>query len=226
MKQIDLELTDPKEILFRPGQFISFDVPDSRSGRIVTRPYSIASSPTSPDRISLLLNLVIGGPGSTYLFNLREGDHTQFVGPAGNFYLREDPSRNLLFVATGTGIAPIRAMLLAYSERSTRQRATLFWGLRSQRDLYYQDELTLLTSRHPELSFTTTLSRPEPGWTGATGRVTKLVEEEVVDVEQLAVYLCGSSTMIKEVTGIIRTKGLCPIFREQYFVDVGGSGSG
>ncbi len=223
VRQIDLQLIEPAEIAFKAGQFVSFEVPDVRTGRTVTRPYSIASAPGSPHKISLLLNVVSGGPGSTYLFGLHEGDTTTFAGPAGNFYLRDDPTRELLFVATGTGVAPIRSMLLANAERPNPSRATLFWGLRSQRDLYYQDELARLGIEHSGGLFITTLSRPQPGWVGVTGRVTNLVQQHIKDVKQLAVYLCGNSGMIKEVTGIIQAKGLCPIFREKYYDDAGGS---
>lgn len=217
VRQIDLELVEPKEINFRAGQFVSFEVPDPRTGRTVTRPYSIASSPNPPGKISLLLNLIPEGPGSTYLFGLREGDSTSFAGPAGNFFLRDDLTRDLLFVVTGTGVAPIRSMLLAYAERPVAQKATLLWGLRSQRDLYYQDDFAELKKRHPEFVFVTTLSRPEAGWIGMTGRVTQVIEPYVLDVRRLAVYLCGSNAMIKQVTSIIQAKGLCPVFREKYY---------
>ena len=224
VRQIDFLLLEPPEIRFKAGQFVSFEVPDARTGRTVTRPYSIVSSPSSVQQISLLLNLVPHGPGSTYLFGLREGDQTGFAGPVGNFYLRDDPTRELLFVATGTGIAPIRSMLLANAERAVPSRTTLFWGLRSQQDLYYEDELSRLSRERPEHSHVITLSRPEPGWTGASGRVTTLVAREIKDVKQLAVYLCGNSGMITEVTRIIQGKGLCPIFREKYYDDAGVEG--
>jgi CDP-4-dehydro-6-deoxyglucose reductase len=216
VRQIDLQLIEPSEIRFRAGQFVSFEVADARTGRIVTRPYSIASSPSSAQRISLLLNLVPQGPGSTYLFGLKEGDHTSFTGPAGNFYLRDDPGRDLVFVATGTGIAPLRSMLLANSERPQPTRSRLFWGLRSQRDLYYEDDLARLS---PGSSSCITLSRPGPAWAGSSGRVTTLIEREVQDVTRSAVYLCGNSGMITDVTRIIQAKGLCPIFREKYYDD-------
>jgi NAD(P)H-flavin reductase len=222
IRQIDFRLLEPPEIHYRAGQFISFEVPDARTGRTVTRPYSIASAPRARDTISLLLNFVQGGPGSTYLFGLREGDTTTFAGPAGNFYLREDPERDLLFVATGTGIAPIRSMLLANAERPVPRPAILFWGLRGQRDLYYQDDLEHLSRQVRGSSMVITLSQPQSGWTGPTGRVTNLVEQHVEDVKKLAVYVCGNNTMIKEVTGIIQRKGLCPIFREKYYDDVAG----
>ena len=142
----------------------------------LTRPYSIASPPSSPHRITLVLNLVSGGPGSTYLYGLREGDTTSFKGPAGSFFLRDDVTRHLFFVATGTGIAPFRSMLLAQLERATGQPLTLFWGLRNHRDLYYQEELTEWAARYPQFSFVTTLSQPEEDWSGANGRVTTLVK--------------------------------------------------
>lgn len=219
VRQVDFGLIEPPEIRFKAGQFVSFEVPDARTGRTVTRPYSIVSSPSSLHMVSLLLNLVPHGPGSTYLFGLREGDETRFSGPAGNFYLRDDPRRDLLLVATGTGIAPIRSMLLANADRPQPSRTTLFWGLRSQRDLYYGDELARMSRDLPGSSHVITLSRPEPGWQGPSGRVTTLIEREVHDVKRFAVYLCGNSGMITDVTRIIQAKGLCPIFREKYYDD-------
>ncbi|MDF2458662.1 MAG: putative reductase, partial [Nitrospira sp.] len=109
--------------------------------------------------------------------------------------------------------------LLANAERPLSSRTTVFWGLRSQHDLYYEDELSRLSRERPEHSHVITLSRPEPGWAGASGRVTTLIARQIQDVKQLAVYLCGNSGMITEVTRIIQAKGLCPIFREKYYDD-------
>ncbi len=219
VRRLDLRLREPKTITFKPGQFISFEVPHPRTGRMVTRPYSVASSSTRSEVITLLFNLVPGGPGSAYLFSLKAGEETRFKGPAGHFYLREDPGRGLLFVATGTGIAPIRSMMLANAERPDPRPTTLFWGLRSQRDLYHQEELAELTRRMPTLEAITTLSRPDPGWSGKFGRVLRLVEERIESVKHLAVYLCGNSAMIADVSALLRKKGLCPIYREQYYDD-------
>jgi NAD(P)H-flavin reductase len=221
VREIELRLLDPKEIRFKPGQFVSFEVKKEGFPQPVTRPYSIASPPSHTERILLLLNLVPGGPGSTYLFGLREGDRTQFKGPAGAFYFRQDSPRDVLFVATGTGIAPIRSMMFHQLEREAAQSVTLFWGLRSQRDLYYEDELAALAKTHPKFSFVMTLSRPEPGWPGMTGRVTRLVEERITSVKNLAVYLCGNNGMLKDVTAVLSQKGLCPIYREKYYDDAG-----
>jgi NAD(P)H-flavin reductase len=104
-------------------------------------------------------------------------------------------------------------------ERSTSQSVTLFWGLRSQRDLYLQYELKELELAYPKFSSVTTLSRPEPEWEGAKGRVTALIDQRISSVTNLAVYLCGGSGMIKDVTAMLNVKGLCPIYREKYYDD-------
>ncbi len=217
VREIELRLIEPPQIGFKAGQFLSFEVGRDALNRTIVRPYSITSPPSRRERVLLVLNLVQGGPGSTYLFSLRAGDETQFKGPTGAFYLRDDPARDLLFVATGTGIAPLRSMLYALSEQGFPRPVTLYWGLRSQRDLYYQDELEALTRAHPNFSYITTLSRPEDGWTGERGRVTPLLEARVTSVQNLAVYLCGNDGMIKDVTQIIQKRGLCPIYREKYY---------
>ena len=221
VRQLDLRLIEPKTINFKSGQFISFEMPHPRTGRLVTRAYSIASQPSQSDAVTLLFNLVPGGPGSGFLFHLEGGDKTHFKGPAGHFYLRDDPGRELLFIASGTGIAPIRSMMLANAERLDTRAATLFWGLRSQRDLYYQEDLAELARRNPAFTAITTLSRPEPGWSGERGRVLRLIEERISSVKNLAVYLCGNSAMIADATSLLQKKGLCPIYREKYYDDTG-----
>lgn len=221
VREVEVTLLDPPEISFKPGQFISFEVARKGFPLPAVRPYSIASPPRERHRLTLVFNLVPGGPGSTYLFSLREGDRTTFKGPAGSFYLKDEATRDLLFVATATGIAPIRSMIMAQLERGTPQAVTLFWGLRSQRDLYYQEEFAALAQQFPQFSFITTLSRPEEGWAGLSGRVTSLVRERVSSVKNLAVYLCGNSGMIQEVTALIQARGLCPIHKEKYYDDRG-----
>lgn len=217
VREIELRLREPPAIAFKAGQFVSFEVGRDALNRTIVRPYSIASPPSQRERVLLLLNLVQGGPGSTYLFSLRVGEETQFKGTTGAFYLRDDPARDILFVATATGIAPLRSMLYALSERGFPRPVTLYWGLRSQRDLYYQDELEALARAHPNFSFIATLSRPEDGWTSERGRVTPLVEARIASVQNLAVYLCGNEGMIKDVTAVLQKKGLCPIYREKYY---------
>jgi NAD(P)H-flavin reductase len=197
---------------------VSFEIERPGHRFPATRAYSIASSPSNRRAIELVLNHVPGGPGSGYLFGLRDGDATTFTGPVGAFTLR-DGQRDLLFVATGTGIAPFRSMLWSLADAASRRRVTLYWGLRSEPDLYYQDELYALRERLPNFSFITTLSQPVGAWRGAVGRVSPLVDRDVSDVANLEVFLCGNAAMIHDVRAIVRNKGLCPIRTEQYYDD-------
>ena len=218
VRQIELALTDPAEIAFAAGQFVSFEVSAPEWPYPITRSYSIASSPSDRSRIDLLLNRVPGGRMSSHLFGLRPGDRSRFRGPIGTFCLGSN-ERDLLFVATGTGIAPIRSMLLSLASHNSSRHITLFWGLRTRQDMYYQQELAGLRDRLPAFSYVTTLSRPDDEWTGACGTVTRLVESRIATVANLDAYVCGSQAMIKDVTAALNRKGLCPVHREQYYRD-------
>lgn len=215
VRVLTLELSEPPEMHFLAGQFISFSVPKPGVARPLTRPYSIVSSPANGREIELLFNYVPEGPGSTFLYALQDDDRVEFRGPAGTFVLHDYPDRELLLVATDTGIAPLRSILLARLPSPTP--VTLFWGLRSERDLYYQDELHALAARHPEFSFSMLLSHPSPDWLGKVGRVEQAVESWLTRVDNLAVYVCGNSSMIAAVVSAVKARGTCPIHREQYY---------
>jgi len=217
VRELELSLIDPQSIEFKAGQWISLDVWHPRMRQHVQRQYSIASPPSQAQQITLLFNRVPDGPGSSYLFSLHEGDPLKFQGPNGSFFLQENPGRDLVFVATGTGIAPFRSMLDTFLEQPEAGTLTLYWGLRSQRDLYFQSALETLTQWHPHFSFVTTLSRPENSWNGSIGRVTKLVENQISSVSNVTFFLCGNGGMIRDTTEIVRKKGLCPIRTEQYY---------
>ena len=134
VRQIGLTLVDPPGIRFDAGQFVSFEIDRAGSPFPATRPYSIASSPRERTSIELAFNRVPEGPGSSYLFGLQNGDNTTFKGPVGSFTLR-DNERDVLFVATGTGIAPIRSMLRTLADAGSTRRINLYRGLRSERDV-------------------------------------------------------------------------------------------
>jgi CDP-4-dehydro-6-deoxyglucose reductase, E3 len=221
VRELELSLIAPELIEFKAGQWISLDVWHPRLKQHVPRQYSIASPPSQCHQINLLFNRVPDGPGSNHLFSLHEGDPVTFQGPNGSFYLQEQPGRDLVFVATGTGIAPFRSMLSTFLEQPQAGTLMLFWGLRSQRDLYYQNELEILVQQHQNFGFITTLSRPENGWKGSTGRVTTLVEINMASVSNVTFFLCGNGGMIRDVTTIVRKKGLCPIRTEQYYDEPG-----
>lgn len=217
VREVTFALREPATVSFKAGQYLYLVVPPSGDHLQTKRAYSLCSSPGGQQSITLLANLVRGGAGSTYFFALAEGDHVQMHGPSGHFTVDETTPRDYLFVATGTGIAPIRSMILATSERAPTKPMLLIWGLRSDRDLYYQDEFAELTRQQPHFRCVTTLSQPTDRWTGAIGRVTAVLPRLVTTARNLDVYLCGSQAMINEVKTAFRTIGLCPIHIEKFY---------
>ena len=216
VRELTLRLIDPSKFHFAPGQSVSFSIPTNEEAQFAIRYYSLASPPSQPDKLVLLLSNADRGTSPNYLFTRKEGEEVQFEGPDGSFCLHEDRKRHILFVATGTGIAPCRSMLFTLFEQSFDKKITLFWGLRRESDVFYHQELEDLASRYPNFSFVIVLSQSQATWSGAKGRVTQLVEQ-IPSMEKLAVYVCGNKTMVSEVTHILRKKGDFPIYREKFY---------
>jgi len=133
-----LFLRVPGGIAFRPGQFISCLLPIG--GERLIRPYSIASSPEDGEHLELLIDRVPGGPGSNHLFDLSPGARLDFTGPWGTFLLDRAPEAEAVFVALGTGIAPIRPMLRRAVAGATHPLTLLYATARP----IYHDELAAL----------------------------------------------------------------------------------
>jgi len=132
-------------IAFRPGQFISCLLPVG--GETLIRPYSLASSPEEDD-LEICLNLVPGGLGSPYLLTLPVGAPVRFTGPWGTFVLDRAPEAEAVFIADGTGIAPIRPMLRRALATATRHPLRLLYGAESRERLLYRSELEAMAREH------------------------------------------------------------------------------
>ncbi len=171
---------------------------EPKDGHEVTRAYSIASAPRGDNRFDLCLNRVPEGFFSNYLCSLPEGEAVKFHGPHGHFVLRH-PVRDSLFIGTGTGIAPLRAMLhwlLADPARHQGHEFTLIFGVRYQKDLYYNQEFLALAHEHPNFHYLPTLSRDNPGWTGARGYVQEHVRRLAHGRTDIDAYICGLRDMV------------------------------
>jgi len=131
------DLLEPKEIIFKPGQYIMLKVPSEKG--LVSRLYSIASRNIVKNSFELIVEIVPGGLASNYLFSLSEKTEVVFQGPAGMFGLKEN-DRSKIFLVTGTGIAPIRSMLNSKFE-TQNPKYFLFWGQKNYKDVYLFDEL-------------------------------------------------------------------------------------
>jgi NAD(P)H-flavin reductase len=143
------------------------------------------------------------------------GAELQVSGPHGSFLLQHEPERTLLFIGTGTGIAPLWSMMATLLAESCSQSMTLLWGLRSESDRYYLQELEAWKSRHENFSYVLTLSQPSSTWKGNKGRVTELLQE-LTTVKDSAAYVCGNRAMVKEAMDLLKKKGAGVIYRERH----------
>jgi len=164
---------------FVPGQFVSMVAVDA-NGKEQTRAYSIASAP-SGNRFDLCLNRVEGGFFSNKLCDMEPGQSIQFYGPNGFFTLRQ-PLTDSIFIATGTGIAPMRGFIQHFfpasgEDRSEGSRIWLVYGTRYETGLYYHEYFEKLAAEHRNFHYLPTLSRPHDGWQGLRGYVQDHVAE-------------------------------------------------
>jgi ferredoxin-NADP reductase len=196
-----------QELPFTPGQFVS--VIDRNEGKPITRAYSIAS-PRGGNRFSLCLNRVPDGLVSPYLFGLHPGDEVEMGEPLGYFTLRH-PGHRVVFIATGTGIAPFRSMLLDHLPR-TQPHVTLLFGVRYEHGLLYRAEFEELDRKFPSFRFLPTVTRPTESWKGLTGRVQAHLDEAIAlrtpdDLEITDVYICGLKEMVDDVRQELKNRG-------------------
>ncbi len=202
-KHFEFEVLGPKPFQFTAGQFVSLYV--QRDGAEDNRAYSIASAPDA-NRFDLCLNRVPCGYFSNYLCDLAPGATIDFEGPFGFFTASPSP-RDSVFVATGTGIAPIRGILQGLLSRNCEQNLWLIFGVRYANTILYRPEFEALASRHPNFRFWPTLSRPEADWSGRRGHVQEHVERLVAEHPDLQVYLCGLKAMVDDVRQRLKARG-------------------
>ncbi|MBI3577278.1 hypothetical protein HY086_04535 [Candidatus Gottesmanbacteria bacterium] len=209
------ELKEPSSIDFIAGQYVVFQIGPPK----LRHTLSITSPPQEPNRIEVLQSIAPHGEGSKWLTSLKEGDSVQFLGPVGKFTLQKTTPKQKVFVATGCGIAPLRSMLADYLGFSGGVPVVLYWGLRFESDLFWQEELAALAAAHSNFHYFVTLSKPTDGWRGMKGRVTDHVVDHVPGLLESEFYLCGNREMIVEVRKQLMDAGVAgeQIFTETFF---------
>jgi Na+-transporting NADH:ubiquinone oxidoreductase subunit F len=212
IKGLTLEILSPDEgIIYKPGQYIQLEIPKYKlSSGPEFRAFSMASIPEKTKEVELYVGLVEKGIVSTYIHQyLKEGDELVMHGPFGDFYYRES-DRDILMIATGTGLAPIMSILRYMRREKIQRRATLFFGTRRKEDLFCTKELDEMEKELPEFSFIPTLSRvPDDSlWEGDRGRVTALIEQKLPDGADVDAYICGNPDMVDSSLGILKKKGI------------------
>lgn len=218
VRELTFQVNEPGDWAYKAGQYISFACPRDDNPKPIARLYSLASHPAQKGVAQIVYNYV-GGPGTKFLQSLKEGQDVEFKGPFGNFLLKNN-DRDVLFGATGTGVAPFRSMLHDQLSQGSKRNFTLLWGVRQREDLYYQDEFTDMAKQYPNFKFCMALSqehRTEPVWDGLHGRITAHVKDLYSSTDNLDAYLCGSDYMIKDMTELLMSLGQCSVHREKYF---------
>ncbi len=203
-KHFEWEVVKGGRFEFLAGQFISLTI--ERNGEQHTRAYSIASPPRGGARFDLCLNRVEGGLFSNYLCDLPPGATITFNGPHGFFTLQQPIQRDQVFIATGTGIAPIRGMLaeLMAQEPHNPFQVWLLFGVRRPETVLYREEFAEWAAAHPRFHFVPILSRPPEGWHGRTGHVQQHLRLLLGGRSDFTAYICGLKAMVDDVRRILK----------------------
>lgn len=197
------ELREPHRLEFQAGQYVSIQVADDGSRRL----YSIISSPSITHGFEILVESIAHGLGSRFLEQLKFGDEISLLAPMGEFTINHtQDERAIHFIATGSGIAPIRCMLFdLLQNRQDSRKIQLYWGLRHPNDLIWQNDFLNLSETYSNFKFHPVMSQPLDEWTLCRGRVTDcLLVHDLMT--QAGYYLCGSQEMVADVTKILIEK--------------------
>jgi len=207
-KHMEFEVEGVSKFRFVAGQWLSVKTkrPD---GKDIIRAYSIASAPSENGRVALCLNRVQDGFMSNYLCDLAEGAEIKIQGPFGSFILRP-PLRDTVFIATGTGVAPIRSMLHWLFPDANHNHRNEFWllfGSRYEQHIYYREEFDRLAAEHANFHFLPTLSRGAPEWKGLRGYVQEHVQSIIGTRTDMDAYICGLGKMVKTNRDLLKNLG-------------------
>lgn len=197
-KRFWIEVSELEKFDFKPGQFVTLDLPIHEKPNKRWRSYSISSWPDGTNVFELVIVLAEGGLGTTYLFNeIKAGDELVLRGPQGVFTLPEHLDKDLFLICTGTGIAPFRSMAsYVHLHNISFKNIYLIFGCRKKEDLLYYDELKALQEKLPRFQYIPTLSREH--WEGRHGYVHAIYEELCRDKPEANFFLCGWKHMIDE----------------------------
>ncbi len=192
-----LQLPANQNFQYRAGQYVEFILKDG-----ARRSYSMANAPHalgSPPAIELHLRHMPGGLFTDHVFGaMKEKEILRMEGPFGSFFLREESDKPIVLLASGTGFAPIKAIVEQMQAKGLTRPAVLYWGCRRKADLYRHDWCEQAAASTPNLRYVPVLSEPAPedGWTGRTGFVHRAVMEDFPDLSGHQVYACGAPVMV------------------------------
>jgi len=210
---LQLQLPASERFQFLAGQYLEFLLKDNKR-----RAYSIASAPHQEGPIELHIRHLPGGLFTDALFgqgadgkSIKEKDILRFEGPQGSFFLREDTQKPIIFLASGTGFAPIKSILLHMREKKIDRQVYFYWGGRRPKDLYMDTLCQEFASTIPRFHYIPVVSEAQPDdhWTGRTGFVHHAVMADFPDLSAFQVYACGAPIVIQSAqTDFVEQCGL------------------
>ena len=212
---VRLKLPATERMQYLAGQYVDFLLKDGRR-----RSFSMANAPHDDALIELHVRHVPGGFFTDQLFTQFKGrEILRIEGPLGSFYLREETDKPMIFVAGGTGFAPIKAMIEHAFHHEIDRPMVLYWGARSLKDLYLPDLPGRWQQEHPLFTFIPVLSDPlaSDAWPGRTGLVHRAVMDDFGDLSGYQVYACGAPPMIEAARRDFATERNLP--DDEFFAD-------
>ncbi len=191
---LQLKLPANERLQFLAGQYLEFLLKDGSR-----RSFSMGNAPHDDEFLQLHVRYVAGGQFTEHVFGkMKERDILRFEGPLGTFFLREDSDKPAVFVASGTGFAPIKSILEHAFKKGITRPMTLYWGGRRPKDLYMNELAMRWAAEHAHFQYVPVISDalPEDGWTGRTGFVHRAVMQDFPDLSAHQVYACGVPVMV------------------------------
>ena len=210
-----LQLPANDAFAFRAGQYIEFILRDG-----ARRSYSMANAPHIGPGLELHIRHMPGGRFTDLVFgSMKEKDILRIEGPFGSFFLREDSDKPMVFLASGTGFAPLKALLEHMQHCGITRPTTLYWGGRRPSDLYMDDWVRAQLANMPHLRYVPVVSDalPEDQWTGRTGFVHLAVLQDFPDLSGHQVYACGAPIVVESARSAFSAQAGLPA--DEYFAD-------
>lgn len=192
--KLTISLEDSHGLVYRPGQYANFMI-----GNNCYRSFSMASN-ADVTQLEFFMKKVPGGLFTDRMLSqLNSGDELRVELPFGSFAYHDDDYKPVIFAATATGIAPIKSMLEAMSENPDCPPVSLYWGVRTEADLFLSD-IEVWSKKLEDFTYIPVLSQPSKSWSGRVGHVQDRVAEDFSDLSEYAIYLCGSPAMISDAS--------------------------
>ncbi|WP_294772241.1 CDP-6-deoxy-delta-3,4-glucoseen reductase [uncultured Rhodoferax sp.] len=212
---LNLQLPANDSFQYRAGQYVEFILRDG-----ARRSYSMANAPGQANALELHIRHMPGGKFTDHVFGaMKEKEILRIEGPFGSFFLREESDKPLVFLASGTGFAPIKALLEHMQAQSITRPVTVYWGGRRPADLYMNAWLESQQAVMPQLRYVPVVSdaQPEDGWSGRTGFVHHAVLADLPNLSGYQVYACGAPIVVDSARKDFCAQAGLP--EEEFFAD-------